>query len=286
AWGEVARTKNRAAQGALETLIEDPSSKVRAAAAEAYGYVGRAAQRELIEMIKKERYDVALGAARGLANSVEVGASSSSAVNGIYRLGKKKGRAGRDAARVYADMARSKPGPVGNLLASAARDKDDSALHAIGVEGLCNALTAGDRGAIGDMARAARVVSVEVRRTIIECVADNPEHLASAARIAIDLSGDADGRIRAEAARILSQLVKGDKAKDDVAERLARLARDDDREVRLIAIRALGGLGASAPKGAVEALPRAFESGDETERLVILRAAKEMGAGELVQMAA
>src|SRR5690606_35882638 len=103
---------------------------------------------------------------------------------------------------------------------------------------------------------------------------------------AIDLSGDADGRIRAEAARILSQLVKGDKAKDDVAERLARLARDDDREVRLIAIRALGGLGASAPKGAVEALPRAFESGDETERLVILRAAKEMGAGELVQMAA
>jgi HEAT repeat protein len=100
------------------------------------------------------------------------------------------------------------------------------------------------------------------------------------------MADDADGQIRAEAARVLAQMAAGEKASGDVGERLARLAKDDNREVRLIAIRALSAMGRSAPKAALEALPRAFENGDETERLTILRAAKEMGAGDMAQMAA
>lgn len=286
AWGEVARGKNnKAAQGALETLIKDPSSRVRAAAAEAYGNVGRASQQTLYKMIKKERYDVALGAARGLANSATAGGSSSTAVGGIYQLWKKKGRARRDAARVYARMARDRPGRVESYLASAARATDDASLHPIGVEGLCNALAAGDRRAAGDLARAARGATVDVRRMVINCVADNPKELGAAGRIAVDLSDDSDSEIRAEAARVVAAMASGGEGKD-VGGTLARLAHDDDRSVRIIAIRALAGLGASAPKAAIEALPRAFDSGDEAERLVILKSAQQIGTGELVPAAA
>ncbi|HWM88625.1 MAG TPA: hypothetical protein VNO33_22400, partial [Kofleriaceae bacterium] len=103
AWGEVAaRSKNRAAQGALETLIKDPSLKVRAAAAEAYGSVGRPAQSSLAKMVKSERYEVALGAARGLARSAEAGGSASAAMSGLYPMWKQKGRQRRDVTRVYA----------------------------------------------------------------------------------------------------------------------------------------------------------------------------------------
>jgi hypothetical protein len=287
AWGEVAATRNKAAQGALETLVDDPNPRVRGAAARAYGYVGRPAQDKLIKMVKGERYDVSLGAAWGLANSAEAGGSAPNAVNGIYQLWKRKGKPKRDAARVYARMARTKPGAVSNYLASAAVSTEDEGLHPIAVEGLCNALVAGDKGAAGDLARAVRAGSVEVRRMIIECVSDNPKQLGATGRIAIDMADDADGQIRAEAARVLAALAGGAaKTSKEVGARLAQLAKDDNRDVRIIAIRALAAMGAAAPPSALEALPRAFENGDETERLVILRAARELGGGELVQMAA
>jgi HEAT repeat protein len=286
AWGEVARSKNKAAQGALEQLIKDSNPRVRAAAAEAYGNVGRMAQDALFKMVKNERYDVSLGAARGLWHSADAGASVSNAVGGIYQLWKRKGKPRRDAAGVYAKMARSKPGAVENYLAGAAVSNDDAALHPIAVEGLCNAMVAGNKDAPGDLSRAIKGGSVEVRRMIIECVSDNPKLLPVAGRIAISMADDNDSQIRAEAARVLAQMASGEKTSADVGERLARLAKDDNREVRLIAIRALSAMGSAAPKAALEALPRAFENGDETERLTILRAAKEMKAGELAQMAA
>ncbi|HUS67364.1 MAG TPA: HEAT repeat domain-containing protein, partial [Kofleriaceae bacterium] len=286
AWGEVAATKNKAAQGALETLVEDPNPRVRAAAARAYGYVGRAAQDKLFKMVKGERYDVAMGAAWGLANSADAGASAQNAAGGIYQLWKRKGKPKRDAARVYARMARTRPGVVTNYLAGAAVSTEDPGLHPIAVEGLCNALAAGDKGAAGDLARSVRAGEVEVRRMIIECVADNPKQLAATGRIALDMADDPDGQARAEAARVLAAMAAGGKASKDVGAKLSGLAKDDTRDVRIIAIRALAAMGAAAPPAALEALPRAFESGDEAERLVILRAAREMGGGELVQMAA
>jgi hypothetical protein len=286
AWGEVAKGKNKSAQGALEQLVKDDSPRVRAAAAEAYGNVGRVAQDVLYKMVKNERYDVSLGAARGLWHSADAGGSVSTAVGGIYQLWKRKGKPRRDAAAIYARMARSKPGAVVNYLASAATSNDDNSLHPFGVEGLCNAMVAGNKDAPGDLGKAVKGGSVEVRRMIIQCVADNPKFLPVAGRIAIGMADDADGQIRAEAARVLAQMAAGEKASGDVGERLARLAKDDNREVRLIAIRALSAMGSSAPKAGLEALPRAFENGDETERLTILRAAKEMGAGDMAQMAA
>ena len=92
-WGQVAaRTKERAAAAALEILLVDRVAEVRAAAAEAYGNVGRSAQSQLAKMVKNERFDVAVGAAYGLANSAAVGASTSVAVFGITQMWKRKGR--------------------------------------------------------------------------------------------------------------------------------------------------------------------------------------------------
>jgi hypothetical protein len=285
AWGEVAaRGKNKAAQGALETLIKDPSLKVRAAAATAYGSVGRIAQSTLAKMIKGERSDVALGAATGLARSVEAGGSTSSAMSGLHQLWKQKGRQRRDAARLYARVARTRPGPVVGLLSAASRSDEDPALHAIGVDGLCNAMAAGERDAISELGKTARAGSAEVRRLVMQCLADNPRLLAPAARIALEMTADPDRQNRAEAARLVATLAAGSKVKGDVGEALARMARDDDREVRIIAIRALAGLGDAAPRQARESLPRAYDGADETERLVILEAARQIGAGELARI--
>ena len=285
AWGEVAaRGKNRAAQGALETLIKDPSPRVRSAAAEAYGSVGRAAQPTLARMIKGERNEVALGAAVGLARSVESGGSTSSALSGLYQLWRQKGKPRRDAARIYARVARSKPSAVLGLLATAARSDEDPALHPIGVEGLCNAMVAGDRDAVGELSKAARAGDAEVRRLVIQCLSDNPRLLAAAARVALELAADADRQNRAEAARLVAALAATGKPRPDVGEALARMARDDDREVRIIAIRALSALGEAAPRQALESLPRAYDGADETERLAILEAARHIGAGELARI--
>jgi hypothetical protein len=288
AWGEVAaRSKNRqAAQAALGKLIEDPSPRVRAAAAEAYGGVGRAAQSTLIKMVKGERNEIATGAALGLARSIEEGGSTSAAVSGVHQLWKQKGRQRREAARLYARMARTKPAAVSGYLVTAATSTEDAELHPIGIEGLCNAMVAGERGAVGDLGRAARAGSAEVRRLVIQCLSDNPKFLAPAARIALDLSADTDRQNRVDAARMVAVLATagGGKSKSDVGEALARLARDDDREVRIIAIRALAAMGESAPRQAVEALPRAYDGADETERLVLLEAARQIGAGELARI--
>jgi hypothetical protein len=285
AWGEVAaRGKNKAAQGALETLIKDPSLKVRAAAAEAYGSVGRIAQSTLAKMIKGERSEVALGAATGLARSVEAGGSTSSAMSGLHQLWKQKGRQRRDAARLYARVARTRPNAVVGLLSTASRSDEDPALHPIGVDGLCNAMAAGERDAISELSKTARAGSAEVRRLVMQCLSDNPKLLAPAARIALEMTADPDRQNRAEAARLVAALAAGSKVKGDVGEALARMARDDDREVRIIAIRALAGLGDAAPRQARESLPRAYDGADETERLVILEAAREIGAGELARI--
>ena len=285
AWGEVAaRGKNKAAQGALEKLLEDPSQKVRAASAEAYGSVGRIAQSTLVKMVKGERYEVALAAAHGLARSAEAGGSISSAMSGISQLWKQKGRQRRDAARIFAGLARSKPGAVAGHLAAASRSTEDTALQPIGVEGLCNAMVAGERGAVGDLGRAAKGGSAEVRRLVIQCLSDNPKFLGAGARTALELSADPDQQNRAEAARMVAALAAGSKPKPEVGEALVRLARDDDREVRIIAIRALAALGEAAPRQATESLPRAYDGADETERLVILEAARKIGAGELARL--
>jgi hypothetical protein len=205
-------------------------------------------------------------------------------VSGIYQLWKQKGKARREAARVYAELARTKPAAVLDHLAAASRSSEDASLQPIGVEGLCNAMAAGERGAAGDLSRAARSGTAEVRRLVVQCLSDNPKLLAGAARIALEMTGDADRQNRAEAARLVAELTAGGKPKAEVGEALARLAKDEDREVRVIAIRALATLGTAAPRQAIESLPRAFDAADETERLVILEAARQVGAGELARV--
>src|SRR5690606_23317120 len=149
------------------------------------------------------------------------------------------------------------------------------ALHVIGVRGLCNALRAGHRGAPRQLARVADGGSVEVRRRVIECVADNPKELARAGSVALGLAQDPGVEVGREAAGILATLSAGEPSKE-VGEALARLARDPNREVRVVALGALAALGPGAPKPALEALPRAFDQGDEAERLVVLEAARKM----------
>jgi HEAT repeat protein len=285
-WGQVAKaTKDRAATVALETLLKDQSPPVRAAAAEAYGNVGRAAQNVLITMVKNERFDVAVGAAYGLASSAEVGASSSVAVSGIGQLWKRKGKARRRAAEIYAHMARTNSAAVYFYLTAAARSTEDTGLHAIGMRGLCNASAAGNRQARKMLARGVGDKLAEVRQVVIECIADTPGDPKTAADIASALARDVDSSIRMDAARVLSGLAAEGKAPKPVTDALTRLVLDSDREVRMIALRALGKLGSEAPPEGVKTFTQIFERAGESEKLVLLEAARAVGSGDVVQQA-
>jgi hypothetical protein len=222
----------------------------------------------------------------GLAHSADAGGNASNAVYGIAQMWKKKGRPRREAARVYAMMARTKPAIVFNYLSAAARMNDDPGLHPIGVEGLCNAMVAGNkRAAARELARSTDDPSPEVRRKVIECVADHPDDVGATLRIATAMTADRDAEIRAEAARVLADVVgKGDPP-DDVKQALVLLARDDARDVRIVALTAIAALGPAAPEQAKEMLPRAFSVGDEAEKLAVLEAAQAIGAGTMVQPA-
>jgi HEAT repeat protein len=285
-WGELARTNDKAAAEALGRLIKDGDPDVRAAAAVAYGKLGRVAQDQLQKMVKNERYDVAIGAAEGLAVSAEVGASISEAIGGIAQLWKQKGRPRREAARIFARLAKKKSGNVMNYLVAASRSPEDDGLHPIGVEGLCNAANLNNSAeARRNLARLTGNPSTDVRRRLIRCVAEGPDPAKNGIQIAKDLVKDSDGGIRAEAARILAMSAGQGKVSTGVADALLPLIEDGDRDVRLIAVRAVANLGADAPKGAADKMGKVFERGDEGEKLALLRAAKVIQAPELVAMA-
>lgn len=283
AWGEVAPTNKPAAQLALDRMLADDDSEVRAAAAAAAGKAGRTYQERLVKMAKNESYNVRIGAAEGLAASADTGGSVSVAVGGIAQLWREKGRPRREAAKVFAHLAKKKPAAVIDYLASAARNPDDLALHTVGVEGLCNAALAGSAEARRLLARATDDPSVEVRKLVMSCVADGPEPAKHGAAIAGRLVGDQHGEIRADAARVLAlSAAKGNK---NVGEALVKLLDDPDRDVRVIAVRALGGLAADAPKSAPASMAKLFERADEAEKLALLRAARQIGASDLIGLA-
>lgn len=286
AWGEVAAVNKDAASGALEKLLKDDVTDVRAAAATAAGKLGRTYQEKLIKMAKAESYPVRIGAAEGLALSAVAGASGPVAISGIAQLWREKGRPRRDAARIFANLAKKKPGYVLDYLASAARMQDDPALHPIGVEGLCYAATVGSADARRALARSTDDESVAVRRLVMNCVADGPDPAKNGATIAARLIKDPDGEIRGTAARVLALTVGKDRqVPASISEALVGLFDDPDREVRLIGIRAIGGLGAGAPKATATAMAKLWERADEGEKLALLRSAKLVGASDLIGLA-
>lgn len=280
AWGAIIVVNPELARPALEGLMRDESPEVRAAAAAAYGRIGRPAQEQLIKMVKNERFDVAVGAGMGLAAGAEEGASAAVAVDGIAQLWKQKGRPRREAVRIYARLARKKPANVMNFLDAAARATDDPLLHPIGVEGLCNAIAGGSPDARRSLARAADDESVEVRRLVINCVADGPEPAKNGAAIALRLLKDGDPGIRATAARILA--ASAGNGSKPAADGLVALADDPVRDVRLVALRGLGAFGSAVGEAAAATLRRGFDRGDEGEKLIILRTARQLGIAELM----
>ncbi|MBT8493845.1 MAG: hypothetical protein KJO07_12355, partial [Deltaproteobacteria bacterium] len=269
AWGEVAKKDRNAAITALDAMLADSSPEVRRAAARAFGYTGKnASQAKLIKMVKTQRYDVAIGAAYGLANSAIVGGSSGNAVGGIYDLWKRKGKPRRNAAEVYSYMARHKPGPVMGYLVASVRARDDSALHPIGAQGLCNAYNAGHRRAARELSRTASDEDVRVRRIVVQCLVDTSKELgktelATAARLA----RDSDSTIRADAARILAGQVKPGETSAVVRKALARLAQDKSRIPRMTAIRAFGKMQTDVPEDVLATLPLAFRGAPESDKL-------------------
>jgi len=284
AWGEVAPSAKEAAQNALDRLLKDDDVEVRAAAAAAAGKAGRVYQDRLSKMAKAESYAVRIGAAQGLAASAESGGNLGVAVDGIAQLWREKGRPRRDAARIFAHLARKKPAAVIEFLFLAAHLTEDPGLHPLGVEGLCNAALAGSADARGRLARSADDPAPEVRRLVMACVANGPDPVKTGTPIAIKLARDPDGAIRGDAARVLAMAaLKG--GRGAVNDALVQLLDDPDRDVRLIAIRAVGGLGGDAPKASASAMARMFERGDEAEKLALVRAARQTGAGELIGLA-
>ncbi|HEY4176056.1 MAG TPA: HEAT repeat domain-containing protein [Kofleriaceae bacterium] len=282
AWGEVAVLNKGAASNALDKLLADPDNDVRAAAATAAGKAGRTYLEKLMKMAKAESYPVRVGAAWGLAEIAE-SPSPGISIGGIGQLWKDKGRPRRDAAKIFAAIARKKPALVLNYLQISATIGEDDALHPIGVEGLCNGALAGSAEARRLLAKATDDESADVRKLVMSCVADGPDPAKNGAVVAAKLISDPSSDIRADAARVLAMsAAKGNKT---VGEALVKLLDDTDRDVRVIAIRAVGGLGEDAPKTAAPILMKKFERGDEAEKLALLRAAKAIGASELIAVA-
>jgi HEAT repeat protein len=285
AWGEVVSTNKEAAQNALDRMLKDDDNEVRAAAATAAGRAGRAYQERLHKMAKAESYAVRIGAAQGLAVSAESGGNVGVAVDGIAQLWREKGRPRRDAARIFAYLARRRPQAVVDYLSQAARINEDPALHPIGVEGLCNAALAGNGEARGRLARSVDDASVEVRRMVMACVADGPDPVKNGVAIAARLVRDPDSTIRGDAARVLAMATaRGSKA-SSVSEALVELLDDPDRGVRLIAIRAVGSFGDDAPRAASAVMARMFERADQSEKLALVRTARQIGAADLIALA-
>jgi DNA-binding MarR family transcriptional regulator/HEAT repeat protein len=289
-WGEVARKNLGAAQNALDRMLKDEDSEVRAAAATAAGRAGRSYQDKLTKMAKTESYVVRIGAARGLAASAEVGANTGVAIGGIAQLWREKGRPRREAAKVYAALARKKPQEVMGYLVAATRSPEDPLLHPIGVEGLCNAALANHPRASAEarrqLAAAAGNDAALVRRLVMSCVADGPEPAKNGVQVALRLVRDSDNEIRADAARVLALAAgKGNTVPAGIGEALVKLLDDPDRVVRLTAIRAVAGLGAEAPRTASTIMAKMFPAADEGEKLTLLRAARQIGAEEIIDIA-
>ena len=289
AWGEVARSGGKdnsgAAQNALDRLIKEEDSDVRAAAAQAAGNVGSKYMEQLRKMAKQENYVVRIGAARGLMNSALVGASTGVAVDGIGQLWREKGRPRREAAKIYADLAKKKPQFVLGFLTFSQRTNEDPSLHPIGVEGLCNASLAGNAEARRALAWSTEDPSADVRRALINCVADGPDPAKNGVPIALKLVRDSNSEIRADVARILALAAAKGKVPQTVGDALVQLLDDPDRGVRVIAIRAIGALGADAPKAAAAQMAKLFNSADEGEKLALLRTARMTQAEDIVGIA-
>src|SRR6185503_12412712 len=123
------------------------------------------------------------------------------------------------------------------------------------------------------LARVTDDPSADVRRLVMRCVADGPDPAKNGVAVAARLVKDPDAAIRAEAARVLAMSAdRGGKVSGGVGDALVALVDDNDRDVRVIAIRAIAGLGKSAPAAAAGAFAHAFERADEGEKLQLLRA--------------
>ncbi len=286
AWGEVAASNKDAASNALDRMLKEEDTEIRAAAAAGSGKVGRVYQDRLVKMAKAESYPVRIGAAQGLAASVESGGNPGVGVEGILQMWREKGRPRRDAVKVFAHLARKKPQFVQDYLYQAAHVQDDPGLHPIAVEGLCNGALSGNADARRNLGHSVDDPSAEVRKLVMQCVANGPDPAKNNGGIAQKLAKDPDGEIRADAARVLAlSVAKGAKTGGGIAEALVTLLDDPDRDVRLIAIHSLAVLGAEAPKTAGPTMSRLFEHADEGEKLALLRTAKAIGAAELIARA-
>jgi HEAT repeat protein len=283
AWGEVATVNHGAAENALDKLLKEDDEAVRAAAASAAGKLGRTYQDRLVKMVKAENYGVRIGAAEGLAWTALTGGNVGVAIDGIAQLWREKGRPRRDAVKIWAHFARRKPFPnVVEYLASAAKLAEDPSLHSLAVDGLCNAALAGSADARRALAKSDDDPAVDVRRLVIQCVADGPDPAKNGGAIAQHLVRDPDTEIRANAARVLALTATKGKVATGVGDAIVQLLDDPDRDVRVIGIRALGELGADAPKSSAAAMAKRFERGDDAEKLALLRAAKLVGAEDLI----
>ncbi|HTR51206.1 MAG TPA: HEAT repeat domain-containing protein, partial [Kofleriaceae bacterium] len=286
AWGEIAASNHSGADAALDKLLKDDSDDVRAAAATAAGKLGRSYQDKLTKMAKGENYSVRIGAAEGLGWTALTGASPGVAIDGIAQLWREKGRPRRDAVKVWAHLARKKPfAQVVDYLSIASRTPEDPGLHPIAVEGLCNASLAGSVEARKALAAAASDPSADVRKLVMQCVVDGPDPAKNGAAIALHLAKDPDNEIRADAARVLALTVGKGKVAPGIADTIVGMLDDPDRDVRVVAVRAVGELGGDAPKPAQAAMGKLFERGDDGEKLALLHAAQAVGAAELVGIA-
>ena len=254
AWGEVAadqqggRGARRArshAQGRGQRRCARPRRPPRARPA-------ASTRSTLYKMAKAESYAVRIGAAQGLAASAESGGNVGVAVGGIAQLWREKGRPRRDAARIFARPREEEAAARDRVPARRRRARPRIRRCTRSASRAC----ATPRSPAAPTARArARAVdrrSVRRRPPARDGVRRRRSGSGEERRaIAAKLVRDPNSEIRADAARVLAMsAAKGSKVADAIGEALVALLDDPTATCASIAIRAIGGLGAEAPKTA------------------------------------
>jgi hypothetical protein len=277
AWGELAKKKFPGADTALTDLLTGGSQEARAAAAEGYGYLGRASQEELAKVIKTAPSKVVEGAVRGLVRSLETGGNQSGAIGPLVSLWIKKGKPRRVAAEAFVEIAKTRPNPVAEYLASAARSEDDRQLRPIGVRGLCNAILADHKSSQKRLVAAARDESPEVRRLVMDCAKDRLPDGSTAASVAAVLAEDTDATIRADAADVLARSIAGESTPEPVNAALLKLMDDRVTDIRVVAIRGMARFGKQPPEGLNASLKAALDDPSPEVRAEALKTAVATG---------
>ena len=239
------------AGAALEGLLADPTSPVRAAAARALGMLGQAAAHAAPALIASTRDGeeaVRIEAAQALGR---VGGSTPEAVDALVEMARGDGTPVRVAAAQALGAMKKDAAAAIPALTPLLMDGDEAVrpavAEAIGKIGTLNG------AAVQEMAQGLESADTLVRAQTAEALGTIGTAAAEAAPALAEALTDSNDRVRAKAAQALGQMGE---AAAEAAPALVKALRDGDTWVSALAAEALGEMG----DGASHAIPALIRS--------------------------